>query len=81
MARGLDAAGAVDDDQVADVVVRFPRFCGGISYKSLVSSVDEARSGLKMGVRSPVDVVTPWSVQAVYKSGAGSCAVGPSVLP
>ena len=40
-----------------------------------------ARSGLKMGVWSPVDVVAPWSVEAVLKSGAGSCAVGPSLLP
>jgi len=65
----------------AGVQVRFPRSRGGISYKSSISSVDQARSGLKMGVRSPVDVVTPWSCQAVYKSGAGSCVVGPSVLP
>jgi transposase-like protein len=32
-----------------------------VEGKVSVSSSEEARSGLKMGVRSPVDVVPPWS--------------------
>jgi hypothetical protein len=47
------------------------------AVKSLISSFDEARSGLKMGVRSPADVVALWFREAVVKSGAGSCACGP----
>lgn len=60
---------------------------GGTAWKDAAGKTPEvwgrrwaARSGLKMGVWSPVDVVAPWSVEAVLKSGAGSCAVGPSLL-
>jgi hypothetical protein len=38
-----------------------------IMGKVSVSSSEEARSGLKMGVRSPVDVVPLWSGEAVEK--------------
>jgi hypothetical protein len=34
-----------------------------------------------MRVRSPVDVVLLGPFEAVYESGAGSCVVGPSLLP
>src|SRR5450755_1970759 len=33
-----------------------------------------------MVVRSPADVVVPWSFEAVHKSGAGSCAYGPFIV-
>ena len=52
-----------------------------IMGKVFVSSIAEARSGLKMGVRSPVDVVRLWSREAVEKWDAGSCSLGPSVSP
>jgi hypothetical protein len=36
-------------------------------------SIEQAHSGLKMVVRSPADVVSPWFCEAVTESGAGSC--------
>jgi len=33
-----------------------------------------------MVVRSPADAVSPWSFEAVDKSGAGSCAHGPFIV-
>jgi hypothetical protein len=47
--------------------------------ESSICSVGQARSGLKMGVRSPADVVSLWFCEAVSESGAEGCVVGPSV--
>jgi hypothetical protein len=52
-----------------------------VASESSICSVDQARSGLKMGVWSPADVVLPWFCEAVSESGAESCAVGLSVSP
>ena len=45
---------------------------GGIGYKSWVASGEVARSGLKMGVWSPADVVSPWSVSRSPRIREGS---------
>jgi len=47
---------------------------------SLRSPWRAARSGLKMGVRPPVDVVIPWSSRSLSSRALGAAPLGPSLL-